>query len=232
MIWQCYFLPDHRGRLFDGEAYWGFGLDPIVNPDIVLGCPELADAATRLHLCEFAAMLWSQRNNPSEPGRDWIGFTSWRQTDKTPWRFRDATAVEAALAGVDAAAWGRMTFGHPLAVQAEEAHPGLTSFMVRMMHDVRGGSFSLGWLERPTGFFASYWAMRRPTFRLFMADWMTPAIQFCLDRLTTDPYLTGHPRAASYALERVFCAWAAVRGRAVRDCPAGRVWRDGAIVEA
>src|SRR5947209_19783424 len=104
MIHQCYFAATQRGELLDSPVYQGFGLEPEVNPQLIRNCPELEDAKTRQALVEYAAMLHLWRN-PQEDPDAWIGFTSYRQRDKSPVIFTSRQQVEQALAGADVLGW-------------------------------------------------------------------------------------------------------------------------------
>jgi hypothetical protein len=166
-----------------------------------------------LQLLEFAAMLHLWRN-PPEDGDDWIGFTSYRQLDKSSVVFAVGD-VEAELARADVLAWLQGTFSVSLTVQAEMYHPGIRGFLGRLFADLQlgdAGEFDV----RKTGIFASYWAVRKSDFAAYMA-WFAPAICYCLERLAIDPYLRSHPKSASYALERLFMVWCWRTNKRVRS---------------
>src|SRR5579862_9375960 len=104
MIHQCYFDESQRSRLFQFNLYQGFGLYTIVNPDLVRNCPELEDPQIQRQLSEYAAMLHLWRN-PELDQDSWIGFTSYRQLEKSPIVFHDRHALEASLADHDVVGW-------------------------------------------------------------------------------------------------------------------------------
>lgn len=205
MIYQCYFRPEQRDRLFGNAAiYRGFGLEPEVNPDLTLNCPELASADVRLQLVDFAAMLHMWRNPPLDD-HHWIGFTSYRQPEKVSFTWENQSTIEELLAGHDVLHWGRLSFDKSLSEQAEACHPGINCFMSRMLRDL-GEPFPTRYLVDQAGFYIDYWIMSRDRFDQHMT-WLAPFIQYGLERLTSDPYLKSHPKALAYVLERLFVIW-------------------------
>ena len=211
MIYQCYFKRTQEARLFLNLPYRPFGLAPEVNPHITRNCPELDRPEHRLQLCEFVAMLHLWRNPPDD-GDDWIGFTSYRQLDKVPTIFMPGE-IEAALRRGDAVTWGRMQFNVSMATQCDWFHPRLMPFMIQMFRAV-GLKIPQTYFTSCEGIFASYWAVRKTDFQQHM-EWFYPAIDYCLKNLATDLYLRSSPRAASYALERMFMAWCWLNGKRV-----------------
>jgi hypothetical protein len=213
MIYQCYFHPSQQSRLFPHPPYRPFGLEPAVNRELTHNCPELERPEHRLQLLEFAAMLHLWRNPPAD-GDDWIGFTSWRQLDKCPTIFLPGE-IDAALRRCDVVAWLRLRFPVTIAAHADGCHPGLMGFMNRMFHDLRLGDPE-AYHRTQVGIFASYWAVRKTDFAQYM-HWFYPAIEYCLRRLPSDPYLQSNPKAASVGLERLFMAWCWQNGKRVLD---------------
>src|SRR5437588_820896 len=111
MIYQCYFAPTQREKLFASPVYRGLGLEPDVNPELTRNCPELEGAKNRTALVEYGAMLHLWRNPPED--RDpWIGFTSYRQVDKFPQSpvFASAQQISELLNGTDVVGWGGYQF--------------------------------------------------------------------------------------------------------------------------
>ena len=90
MIYQCYFKEDQRKQLFKSKPYKRFGLEPEVNPNLFLNCPELESKETRLQLVEYGALLWHWRNFSES---SWIGFTSYRQLVKSIFNFSSVSYV-------------------------------------------------------------------------------------------------------------------------------------------
>ncbi len=211
MIYQCYFKRAQESRLFLNLPYQPFGLAPEVNPHITRNCPELDRPEHRLQLCEFVAMLHLWRNPPDD-GDDWIGFTSYRQLDKVPTIFMPGE-IEAALQRGDAVTWARMQFNVSMATQCDWSHPGLMPFMIQMFR-ATGLKIPQTYFTSCEGIFNSYWAVRKTDFQQHM-EWFYPAIDYCLKNLATDLYLRSSPRAASYALERLFMAWCWLNGKRV-----------------
>ncbi len=135
MIYQCYFAPEQKSHLFDSPLYRGFGLEPVVNPDITKNCPELADPETRIFLLDYAAFLYLWRNPPDD-GDDWIGFTSYRQLDKFPTILTDKAEIEADLKTHDILGWGfyeliEGSTQKPMSIAdfSEGCHPGITAYL-------------------------------------------------------------------------------------------------------
>ena len=217
MIYQCYFRADQERRLFRHEPYEAFGLEPEVNPQILEHCPELADSATRLALCEYAAFL-SLWRRPASDADDWIGFTSYRQLDKSHVVFDSKAQVAAHLRRYDLVAWhvwsvGRLRFAGLTgpAAQAEAAHPRLHQFT----HDVLatfGEQIPAKYSTIDKVPYANYWAMSQDRFRAFM-EWSWPLVQYAL--AIDHPYKHTPPRLAAedkrkavgYFVERLFIIW-------------------------
>lgn len=224
MIYQCYFRADQERQLFTHEPYVGFGLEPPLNPHLLDGCPELDDPATRLALCEYAAFLNLWRRPPADED-GWIGFTSYRQLDKSDVVFQSKSEVVQRLRRYDLLAWHVWSVRHlrirgltAAAAQSEWAHPGLHAFTVDILaeHDftVPEGYFSIDRVP-----YASYWALRTNHFHEFM-EWSWPLVRHALD--VDHPYKrTSHPsadqrKAVGYFAERLFIIWmirAALRPR-------------------
>lgn len=225
MIYQCYHTPENRRLLFTGSVYCGMGLEPSVNPCITDNCPELEDFSVRLALTEYAAFLYLWRN-PPEDGDNWIGFTSYRQTAKTPFMFRSKWQVRRALWRHGIAGWGFHKVGQlqagrwrGAAAQAEKSHPGIMEFL-----EILADEFGF---EIPPRFFtdryvsyANYWVMRKELFNRYM-EWSWPKIKWCLEHRDDYAYLM-NPNPApfesdlnsscqgknvGYVMERLFIIW-------------------------
>lgn len=238
MIYQCYFAPEHRQRLFSQGPYVGFGLEPEVNPTLLRNCPELADAKVRMALAEYGAMLHLWRNPPDD-GHSWIGFTSYRQLEKTPVGFQHAADVESLLNGNDILSWyvwdlGAVTYRGltGLAAHSDALHPGLHGFILEMLGE-NGVAVPEGYYTQRFVPYANYWALHKPLFSKFMA-WSWPIVQSALGR--KHPYLDlpsprgerdNKARAVGYFMERLFILWTqreSLRGAAVGPVfdPTGR----------
>ena len=227
MIYQCYFAPEQKRNLFNSAVYCGFGLEPEVNPRITGNYPELEDPAVRLALSEYAAFLYLWRNPPCD-GDNWIGFTSYRQSAKTPFVFRSKQQVRRALWLHDAAGWGFRKVSRlraepwcGAAAQSEKAHPGIMKFL-----EILAGEFDF---ELPQRFFtdryilyANYWVMRKTLFTRYM-EWSWPKIRWCLEHRNDYDYLrnplseqadsfecpgfSGKRRNIGCVMERLFIVW-------------------------
>jgi hypothetical protein len=228
MIHQCYFAPSQQPALFDPSSgvYRPFGLEPEVNPQITRNCPELQDPKSRVALVEYGAMLHLWRN-PQEDPDPWIGFTSYRHRDKSPVIFTARQQVEQALASADILGWCGHRFqdaqtGRPVALaeQAERSHPGIVSFLYRLML-MRNERMPDSFLVSNAGLFANFWATSRANFNAFM-EWSFPLVRWCLAN-PQQPYLQSHPKAIGYLIERLFILWYLMKGL--------RVTHAGPIIE-
>ena len=215
MIYQCYFRKDQESKLFTSDVYSGFGLEPEVNPDIALNCPELESAKNRLNLTEYAAFLHFYKNGINCKDDDWwIGFTSYRQLDKSPIIFHNKPLFEGILNKVanNFGGWGYYRTVSSAKGQADHCHPGLYSFMVDVFRDLK--------IDIPDRFytdkhllFANYWAMHKGLFMKYM-DWSWPIIKHAMT-LNDHPYTkTKSPipsvspdKWLGYFMERVFLVW-------------------------
>jgi FkbM family methyltransferase len=236
MIHQCYFDDSQRGRLFASPLYRGFGLYSSVNPDIARNCPELSDPNAQAALSEYGAMLHLWRNPDLDPD-PWIGFTSYRQTDKFPIVFGDRHAIAACLEEFDVLGWAAYEFfdavsGRPLSMaeQGEWEHPGITMCIWRLLmawneplpRDYMTGSCG--------GVYCNYWLMAREHFHEYM-NWSYPLVRHCLDH--PDDFIRSHPRAPAYLVERLFICWCELsRKKVLNVAPPVRVrYRNSLFVE-
>lgn len=211
MIFQCYFSPDQKTKLFTGPLYRGFGLEPEVNSDISLNCPELESARNRLCLVEHAAMLHLWRNPPPE-STDWIGFTSYRQLDKTPFLFEDVEHIRSGLCRADILGWGFASVSHSTingltgaAAQLECRFPGAFTYLQAKLND-HGIEVPQRFFTDPSALFANYWVMSRDHFREFM-QFMEPILRSCLNDLGRCSFLDSHPKSIGHVLERLIIIW-------------------------
>lgn len=208
--------------MFAGEAYCGFGLEPEVNPTLLNNCPELTDENTRVALVEYAAFLHIWRNLPFD-NDNWVGFTSYRQTDKTEFMFESKQRIEDALAHHDLVAWHVMSVVRSrtpdlrgAAAQAEMYHPMVHEFTTSML-DHFGIKIPKAYyfgLEAP---FANYWAMNKTLFVSFM-EWSWPIVEYALQvdhpykrhDKSTNPADDKRKRVG-YFMERLFIIWTMLR---------------------
>ncbi len=226
MIHQCYFREDQLNQLFSQSPYRPFGLEPELNPRLLEVCPELADAATRLALVEYAAMLYHWRDREIDTD-NWIGFTSYRQLDKSPFVFQDKAQVEAELAQADVVSWGvwdvsrmRLAWLKGAAAQAETASPLLHRFTVDVLKHF-GISVPSAYFVGDRVPFANYWALSRQTFERYMT-WSWPIIAHALalehPYKQTTPIMKGidQRKAVGYFAERLFAIWAMREGLSIQ----------------
>jgi hypothetical protein len=223
VIYQCYFSAEQTTRLLQHEAYRGFGLEPAVHPEITRGCPELDCERTRTALTEYAAFLHIWRNLPYDED-DWIGFTSYRQLDKTDFVFGCKVHIEALLQGCDFLAWYWWEVQHVrlglltgAAAQAEISHPRLHDFTVDVLGKF-GIALPSGYFSEPAVPFANYWVLRKPQFAAYM-DWSWPLVRHAL--AIDHPYkryaqswnrLDDKRKAVAYFTERLFVIWTLIGG--------------------
>ena len=216
MIYQCYFQSDQEPRLFSQGPYRGFGLEPDVNPSLLQTCPELSDSTTRVALCEYAAFLYWSRHLEGD-GDDWIGFTSYRQLDKSNVVFESKESVEQQLRGVDMLAWHGCSVGNVrsrrlrgTAAQSELGH-GMHKFTLDMLRPFR--------IKLPKAYqtaaiapYASYWVLRKKRFAEFM-QWSWPIVQAALrcehkyKDVPSRGYWDDRRKRVGYFAERLFIIW-------------------------
>jgi hypothetical protein len=228
MIYQCYFEHSQVDRLFQFNAYTGFGLEPEVNPQITLNCPELGDRDTRLQLTEYAALLWHFRN-PTVDADDWLGFTSYRQLDKSAFIIQDRKEVDKYLKDADGFTWGFMKMVDEdqipisLARHTDICHPGLNEFIEHMLkrHDVE---MPRNWFRATQGVFANYWVLKKPRFTEYMKfSW--PIVLDALAEIKTHPfYYSQHSfgtvtkqKCIGYFMERLFIIWMFIKAARLRN---------------
>lgn len=217
MIYQCYFNEQSKEKLFTEEPYVGFGLEPEVNPTITDNCPELESSFNRLQLTEYASYLWLWRNNVEDP---WIGSTSYRQLDKSPYKFRSIKQVEDLVDKHKFIGWGEYTmlnkYGAPISLrrQADVCHPGLNKYMEELV-----GALPSGWSDKCSGIFSNYWVLSKDLFVDFM-EYSWPLVSKSLGNITeSDFYKTqqkygtvSKDKCVGYVMERLFILWYLERG--------------------
>lgn len=216
MIYQLFHEIDQTKRLLFAPLYCGFGLSPECNSAILDNCPELADEKVRHQLSECGAMLYFWRN-PDQVYHDWIGFTSWKQQEKTPLVLRDKKLIKNLTHKFDAVGLMKYNFGPkcPICLQAEQSHPGMVGFLLRAC-DAVGDPFPRNFMNAHEGFYSNYWLMSKENFMAYM-EWLWRYIEFGLSRLDKDAYLKSLPRALAYALERLFIVWCLDQNKRVVD---------------
>ncbi len=228
MIHQCYFEETQRQRLFTSPLYKGFGLYAEVNPDITRNCPDLEDESHVRQMSEYVAMLHLWRNPELDPD-SWIGFTSYRQLDKSPTIFEDRRVIERHLAQADIVGFGwfecydvlsdRLLM---LAEQGERCHPGVNGALWRLLM-LHNDLMPLNYLTATKGLFGNYWIMSRKNFNEWM-EWSAPLIRYALE--CPDSFAEKTPRAVAYLVERLFICWYGIKGKkAIEVGPPMRVRR-------
>jgi len=213
MIYQFYFLPEQKNKLFNLPLYRGFGLEPEVNPNITKNCPELESPLHRKQIVSFGGMFHLWRNMPND-GHDWIGFTSYRQLDKSKVIFKEEYEITEKLKDSDIISWQYCFFDIDLASSSEEIHQGIMNFIVNEL----GIKISKSFYECGDGAFAEYYAMKKNLFNDFMV-WLEPVLQyglFLVDGIyrreaqiggLSNHYLLTASNALGFALERLFIVW-------------------------
>ncbi len=217
MIYQCYFNKSQKTNLFQSPVYQGFGLEPEVNPDIFIRCPELEDPVVRLQLCEYACFLWHWRNPDANPD-SWFGTTSYRQLDKFDNVFHNPKAIIRVTEKNSIASWGIRNLVTTdkvpitLAQHTDSCHPGMNKFIAHVF-----SNYSLelpdDWYAETKGVFANYWAMNRELFHSFM-NFSWPLVRYALNdkyscKNMTDkkPFIQRNEKIAGYFAERLFILW-------------------------
>lgn len=205
--------------LFNTDVYAPFGLEPEVNPDISLNCKELEDPATRLALTEYGAFLSIYKNDVWKKDNDsWIGFTSYRQLDKSPVIFKNKAKFSEILNIVCGgfAGWGYYYSRSNASTLSELCHPNINKFITDVL-----SHFGIKIPERfytdKHLLFASYWAMNKSIFIDFMS-WSWPIMQHAMTLTSHEFAHTKSPvpsvdqrKWLGYFMERIFLIWYMIR---------------------
>ncbi|MGF1583134.1 MAG: FkbM family methyltransferase [Gemmataceae bacterium] len=209
MIHQCYFDESQKARLFTNPVYRGFGVYSSVNPELTRNCPELENPKNQPMLSEYAAMLHIWRNPDVDPD-PWIGFTSYRQLDKSATIIENREDIEQTLSQCDIIGWGPYAMFDAtgkmpvtLAEQSEWTHQGLLMCLWKLLM-MRGETLPPQFLTQNVGLFCNYWVMSKTNFQQYM-EWSYPLVKYCLDH--PDDYVQSHPRSMAYLVERLFIVW-------------------------
>jgi len=218
MIYQCYFKEDQKDKLFNSELYKPFGLEPEVNPDIVKNCPELENSSVRLNLAEYSAFLNIYKNGVDTLDKDfWIGFTSYRQFDKSPVVFHSRKVFETCLMMSNGfGGWGFYRVTTSPSEQAELCHPNINKFIVDVLAQFRI-SVPPRFYQDKVALFCNYWAMDKRKFKDYI-EWSWPIIQKAMTMrdhvyANTGTVLktTSKDKWIGYFMERLFIIWYMLR---------------------
>lgn len=214
MIYQCYFKKDQESNLFKTSIYKGFGLEPIVNKSILLNCPELENEKNRLALTEYAAFLNIWRNDVYKLDADWwIGFTSYRQLDKSPVIFDSKETFERCLKIAQGfCGWGFYEMSKNTSFQAEHCHPNINKFIEDVFSSLNIKIPNRFYTDK-VALFANYWAMDKHKF-IDYVTWSWPIIQKAFSMkdhiyAKTDSIMstTSKDKWIGYFMERLFILW-------------------------
>jgi hypothetical protein len=218
MIYQCYFKPEQKQKLFSESVYAGFGLEPEVNDQLFKNCPELQDKHTRLQLTEYACFLWHWRN-PEADKDNWFGTTSYRQLDKTPFKFENSLILDEYTKNNYIVVWGVYKLmnsnGLPisLAKQSDICHPGINNF-IEIVLKRHGEKIPKYYYELSKGAYANYWAMNKKMFNEYM-EYSWPLVSWALNNQESFDYFkkdmpgitVTKEKAVGYFMERLFLIW-------------------------
>lgn len=210
MIYQCYHRPEQLGVCFTHAPYRPFGVSIETNPLLYHNCDELRDHRAQKQLCEYAAMLWHFRNHATDTD-DWIGFTSYRQPEKSSVVFYSADEI-APLARAGVVSWREHSLHtdrmQPVSVDefSEACHPGIGAAIRRLLAH-HGRTLPEAYTFINVAPFCNYWAMSRALFGAWM-EWGWPLIQTGLETQESDPFLKNwQMRPLAYVAERLFIVW-------------------------
>ncbi len=218
-VYQLFYRPDQRDRLFDHAPYVPFGLEPCVNPDIAANCPELETEVNRTLLVEYGAMLHIWRNADRWLDTDWIGFTSYRQRDKTAFTLcgSDIPLIDNLLEEYDILGWLFYNLRRPVFAQGEFWHRGMGAF-IETLFRAFDRKIPQRFRTDRSALFANYWIMRSADFNAFM-EWSFPMIQWCLQRQNKLPFIASSAKSIGYVMERLFIAWYLTFDKSLCDLP-------------
>lgn len=223
MIYQCYPKKQDEASLFVEEPYTGFGLEPDVNKNLFLNCPELEDARARLQLTEYACFLWHWRN-PSDNPDEWFGTTSYRQLDKCLFKFTSKNKLSELVNTYGVIGWAEYTMWTKnlaelsLEKHTECCHPGLGNYIEQVLR-LFGHEVPPEWRTLSSGFLCNYWVMSRALFDDYM-EFSWPMVRWSLENVyTSDYYKTqttygtvSRDKATGYLMERLFIFWYLKKG--------------------
>jgi hypothetical protein len=218
MIYQCYFKEDQKEKLFINNPYKEFGLEPEVNNTLFLNCPELEDKNIRLQLTEYACFLWHWRN-PSDNPDSWFGTTSYRQLDKTKFKFNNSKLMEKYLNKDNIISWGvyamRNKYGNPisLAKHTDVCHPNLVKTLNAGLNHFNY-KIPDAFFITDVGIFANYWVLQKEEFYKFM-NFSWPIVKWAFNNIHNYEYFTKEMpgntvtknKSVGYFMERLFVCW-------------------------
>lgn len=220
MIYQCYFEEHQLANIFKGKYYRDFCLNPQHNHLLLETCPELESEAIRKQLCEYAALLFLWRHPLDE--HDWLGLTSWRQTDKTSFLLKDDANVNQLLSEVNILSWGytRVLFQDQdlapvCAIASENSHPGIMAFLKHMLNQFDCIIPSEYW-NREADFFANYWIMSKKDFDAFM-EWSWPMIAWGIANIENYTFTQKNEKALGFVAERLFIFWYHLHNKKIKN---------------
>jgi predicted methyltransferase len=158
--------------------------------------------------------IWRTELHLSE---EWIGFSSYAQAEKTPFRFSSRREVEGALKSAQLVGWGWHEVGHyrrgglsGAAAQLEFSHPGGFNYLTRALAEF-DISLPQRFLTDRWVLFGSYWVMPSRLFEDFM-QFSWPVVDWCLKTRKEFAYVESNPRSIGFVVERLFNVWYMQRG--------------------
>lgn len=157
---------------------------------------------------EYSGMLYIWKNKIFKD--NWIGFTSYRQLDKSPFVLdhKNKDIILPLLDKYDILSWLFVSFDMSISQQAERCHKNINQYLIYLfMHHFNEPIPSLYFTER-SGCFANYWIMSIENFIQFM-EWSYPKVLTIVKLSKTMKYLKldTHENNSGFIIERLYNIW-------------------------
>jgi hypothetical protein len=167
--------------------------------------PQIADCLPEAQN-EWQGIVYCQKH-PELDADPWIGFTSYRQRQKSQVVFHDAACIVEALQRRQVLAFYWRDVQN-LAGQAERCMPGFDAAVQKMLGAFKE-AIPLQWHQHRFGAFADFWIMAKPEFHAFMA-WAVPRLRWLLNDPAHKAWLAldkGHMNHFGQLAERMVILW-------------------------
>jgi hypothetical protein len=157
---------------------------------------------------EYSGMLYLWNNNLDSD--EWIGFTSYRQQDKSKFILNkeNINSIIPLLTQYDILCFLHLKLHTTISIQAEQYHKGINENMKYLFKEFYNETIPESFYTDNCGCFANYWIMSKKNFNSFMA-WSYLKVLKMIELSKTNKYfaLDQHKSNPGFIIERLFIVW-------------------------
>lgn len=195
MIYQLY--PNHKFPCEPFSKYYSTLCLDCLNDEYL---PQLK--------MEYSGMMYLWNNNIDND--DWIGFTSYRQKDKSIFILEENNIndIIPLLNNYDILCFLYLKFKTTVSEQAEKYHPKITENTEYLFNEVYKEDIPNNYYTDNCGCFANYWMMSKKNFNEFMS-WSYPKVLEIIRLSKEQTYFSigTHKSNPGFIIERLFVIW-------------------------